>query len=101
MSWDLTGTGFQIRWAVTLFSGSDFDFDAAFRVTADELLNSRGPQPLPGSPVDFFGTPSNVPDAGSTGLLLASAVAGLRIMRRSSRALTPARPVSKSGGFAS
>lgn len=82
VSWDFAGTGFQNRFAVTLFFGDDFAFDVAFRVARDEFINSFGSQPLPGSPVDFFGTPSSVPDAGSTALLLATAMAGVGLIRR-------------------
>jgi hypothetical protein len=82
LSWNLTGTGFQNRFVVTLVSGDDFAFDVAARVTRDEFVNSRGPQPFGGTPSDFFGSSSNVPEAASTGLLLASTLAGLEVMRR-------------------
>ncbi len=82
LSWDLSATGFQTTFVVTLFFGNDFAFNEAFRVTRDEFLNSLGPQPIFGTPIDFFGKPSGVFDGGSTALLLASAVAGLGLMRR-------------------
>ncbi|MBA3385038.1 MAG: hypothetical protein H0T95_00165 [Chthoniobacterales bacterium] len=82
LSWDLAGTGFQNKWGVTLFSGDDYAFNEAYRVTRDEFLNSLGPQLMFGTPIDIFGTASGVPEAGSTALLLGITGVGFGLLRR-------------------
>ncbi len=90
LSWDFTGTGFRGAFVVTLLFGNDFAFDEAFRVTPDQFVNSRGPQLIFGTPIDFFGSPTSVSDAGDTALLLGTAVAGLALTRCFWRPRSPA-----------
>ncbi len=91
VSWDLTGTDFRMSFVLAQVVGSDYNVAPAFSVTPDQEIRSFGLQPSQDAfvfggeylyQVSFFGSRSTVPDAGSTALLLAGAMASLPLLRR-------------------
>src|SRR5688572_22854821 len=91
VSWDLTGSGFEV-WALGVKSGNDFIH--WYGVTADQRLTTT-PQGVTAPAginsvghISFFGkiTPDvdPIPDGGSTALLLGIALLGVQACRRMS-----------------
>jgi hypothetical protein len=99
ISWDLTGTGFELNW-ILLKDGNVQPLGhlyTLYGVTDDQVLTSNGDQtvefidPDTGDPIDrgishisFFGTPHEAPEP-TTLLLLGTGLAGLGAFLRRKR----------------
>jgi hypothetical protein len=90
VSWDLTGTDYQLAYVLVKSGQAEY---MLYGVTPDQVItsgdlqdvvsNTKNPEGPGISHVSFFGTPrTDVPDAGTSLLLLSAGVLGLGAMRR-------------------